>query len=100
MITWLVVFAALWLGALALFSRRSFKKNKGDQDYLFAGSGLGTIIGLLTFAASLFSTFTFMGMPDFFRNHGVGAWIFLGISDAVMFFFILWFGHRLRSVRG
>lgn len=97
MITWLVVFAVLWLGALAFFSSSSFKKNKGDQDYLFAGSGLGTIIGLLTFAASLFSTFTFMGMPDFFRTHGVGAWIFLGISDAVMFFFILWFGHRLRQ---
>jgi SSS family solute:Na+ symporter len=97
MIVWLAVFAAFWLGALVFFSTHSFKRNKGDQDYLFAGSGLGTMIGLLTFAATLFSTFTFMGMPDFFRNHGVGAWIFLGVSDAVMFFFILWFGHRLRA---
>lgn len=97
MIIWLAVFAALWLGALIFFSTHSFKKNKGDQDYLFAGSGLGSMIGLLTFAATLFSTFTFMGMPDFFRTHGVGAWIFLGVSDAVMFFFILWFGHRLRA---
>ena len=31
MITWLIVFAVLWLGALAFFSSRSFKKNKGDH---------------------------------------------------------------------
>ena len=38
-----------------------------------------------------------MGMPDFFRVHGVGAWIFLGFSDALMVFFILWFGYALRK---
>ena len=38
-----------------------------------------------------------MGMPDFFRNHGIGAWLFLALSDGVMVFFILWFGYRLRK---
>jgi SSS family solute:Na+ symporter len=51
---------------------------------------------MLTFAATLFSTFTLMGMPDFFRVHGIGAWIFLAISDAAMFFLVIWFGLHLR----
>jgi len=51
----------------------------------------------MTFAATLFSTFTLMGMPDFSRNHGIGAWIFLAFSDAGMVFLIVWFGYRLRK---
>ncbi|MCP4451318.1 MAG: sodium:solute symporter family protein, partial [Planctomycetes bacterium] len=43
-----------------------------------------------------FSTFTLMGMPDFFRVHGIGAWIFLAIPDAAMFFLVIWFGFYLR----
>jgi SSS family solute:Na+ symporter len=38
-----------------------------------------------------------MGMPDFSRNHGVGAWIFLAFSDAGMVFLIVWFGYHLRK---
>ncbi len=64
---------------------------------MFAGSNIGAVLGFLTFAAALFSAFTFMGMPDFFRNHGVGAWIFLAFSDGFMVFFILWFGYKLRK---
>ncbi len=97
MITWLVVFAALWLSALVFFSYRSKRQNQVANDYVFAGANLGPLLGMLTFAATLFSTFTIMGMPDYFRLHGVGSWIFLAIADAAMFFFILWFGHKLRS---
>ncbi len=100
MIGYLVIFGLMWVGALAWFSIRSFKKNETSNDYFFADSSLGTIIGLLTFAATLFSTFTMMGMPDFFRVHGVGAWIFLGISNVSMFFFIIWFGQHLRRAGG
>jgi SSS family solute:Na+ symporter len=38
-----------------------------------------------------------MGMPDFFRTHGVGAWIFLALSDAFMVFILIWFGYSLRK---
>lgn len=96
MTLWILIFAIIWLCALAYFSFSSYRKTHTANDYIFAGSNIGVILGLLTFAATLFSTFTFMGMPDFFRTHGVGAWIFLAISDAGMFFFILWFGHNLR----
>lgn len=61
-----------------------------------AGSDLGIVLGGLTVAATLFSTFTLLGMPDFFRNHGIGAWIFLAVSDGALAFTIIWFGAHLR----
>ena len=66
------------------------------DEYVMAGSNLGVVLGFLTFGATLFSTFTLMGMPDFFRTHGVGAWVFLGISDVAIAFVILWYGSHLR----
>ena len=62
-----------------------------------AGSKLGLILGFMTFSATLFSAFTLMGMPDFSRVHGVGAWMFLAFSDGGMVFLILWFGYSLRK---
>jgi len=94
--TWLAILGTLWLAMLAFFGIRSLRKTHGADDYILAGSNIGMLIGLMTFAATLFSTFTLMGMPDFFRNHGVGAWIFLAISDGAMFFLIIWFGLHLR----
>jgi len=96
MTTWLIVIGGLWLAMLAVFSLRSYRQTETAHDYIFAGSSVGTVIGLMTFAATLFSTFTLMGMPDFFRVNGVGAWIFLAISDAAMFFLVLGFGFHLR----
>ncbi|WP_026955180.1 sodium:solute symporter family protein [Algoriphagus vanfongensis] len=94
---WLIVFFGLFLISLAYASYKSFQKNRTSDDFMLAGSNIGSILGFLTFSAALFSAFTFMGMPDFFRTHGVGAWIFLGLSDALMVFFIVWFGYKLRS---
>ncbi len=82
------------LFAMALISRRN---NKSSKDFIFAGSNIGLLLGFLSFAATLFSTFTLMGMPDFFRVHGIGAWMFLAFSDGVMVFFILFFGYHLRK---
>jgi SSS family solute:Na+ symporter len=70
---------------------------RSNNDFLLAGSNIGLVLGFMTFAATLFSTFTLMGMPDFSRNHGIGAWIFLAFSDAGMVFLIVWFGYRLRK---
>lgn len=69
-----------------------------NEDFLMAGSNIGLLLGFMTFAATLFSTFTLMGMPDFTRTHGIGSWIFLAFSDAGMVFLIVWFGLRLRSM--
>jgi solute:Na+ symporter, SSS family len=93
---WLYILGFVYICVLIFVAFRSMRKTKSAEDYILGGSKLGAIIGMMTFAATLFSTFTLMGMPDFFRTHGVGAWIFLAVSDAAMFFFILWFGYHLR----
>lgn len=97
MTTWVIILGVLYLGMLAFVATKSFKRNKTAEDYLLAGSNIGIILGFLTFAATLFSTFTLLGMPDFFRNNGIGAWIFLAVSDGGMVFLVLWFGYHLRK---
>jgi len=96
MTTWLLILGAVYLAILANAALHSWRKTRSADDYVLAGSKVGTIVGFLTYAATLFSTFTLMGMPDFFRNHGVGAWIFLAVSDGAMVFLIVWFGYHLR----
>ncbi len=96
MTTWVLIIGALYAGALVFVALRSSRKNKSSEDYLLAGSNIGMFLGVMTFAATLFSTFTLQGMPDFFRTHGVGAWIFLAVSDGAMVFLVLWFGYHLR----
>jgi SSS family solute:Na+ symporter len=94
--TWILILGLVYAGLLILASLRSYKKGRSVEDFMLAGSNIGIILGVLTYAAALFSTFTFLGMPDFFRRHGVGAWIFLAVSDGAMVFFILWFGYHIR----
>jgi SSS family solute:Na+ symporter len=96
MSAWFWVMIVVYLLMLMTVGFLSWRKTKSAEDYIMAGSSIGVLIGMLTFAATLFSTFTLMGMPDFFRTHGVGAWIFLAIPDAAMFFLVLWFGLHLR----
>ena len=97
MITWVIIMFSAFILLLVLASVKSYQKNRSSQEFMLAGSSLGVFLGFMTFSAALFSAFTFQGMPDFFRTHGIGAWIFLAFSDGVMVFFILWFGRKLRS---
>ncbi|WP_194972997.1 sodium:solute symporter family transporter [Aquiflexum lacus] len=94
---WLIFFFAIFLASLVYASYKSYRKDRTSDEFIFAGSNIGAILGFLTFSAALFSAFTFMGMPDFFRVHGVGAWVFLAFSDALMVFFLIWFGYKLRQ---
>ncbi|MBT5425834.1 MAG: sodium:solute symporter family protein, partial [Bacteroidetes bacterium] len=95
--TWIWILGSLYVGLLILASLKSFKKGRSAEDFMFAGSNIGLLLGVLTYAAALFSTFTFLGMPDFFRLHGIGAWIFLALSDGVMVFFLVWFAYHIRK---
>jgi SSS family solute:Na+ symporter len=97
MLTWLLILGSIYISILFYLSVRSRRMIRSNNDFLLAGSNIGLILGFMTFAATLFSTFTLMGMPDFSRNHGIGAWIFLAFSDAGMVFLIVWFGYRLRK---
>jgi solute:Na+ symporter, SSS family len=97
MLKWLIIVGSVYISILFFLSWRSRRKIKSNEDFMMAGSNIGLVLGFMTFAATLFSTFTLMGMPDFSRTHGVGAWIFLALSDAGMVFLIVWFGYHLRK---
>lgn len=103
---WFAFFLALYGLALLYALRLSRATEFGDvsdvsdRTYRFADASVSPLLGILTFSATLFSTFTLMGLPDFFRSHGIGAWIFLGVTDMAMVFLALWFGmHVRRRVR-
>lgn len=87
----------MYLAALVAASIGARNQTHSADDFMTAGSDLGLLLGSLTVAATLFSTFTLLGMPDFFRSHGVGAWIFLAVSDGALAFTIIWFGVHLRQ---
>lgn len=97
MITILITIAVIYLGALVTFSLITRQKEKDSASYFLAGSKVGSILGIFTLAATLFSTFTMIGMPDFFRTHGIGSWLFLAFSDAAMVFAIISVGYYLRK---
>ncbi|MEN8202349.1 MAG: sodium:solute symporter family protein [Bacteroidota bacterium] len=97
MISWFWIFSIAFILLLVLVSTKAVRQNKSIDDFMLAGSSVGALLGILTYAAALFSAFIFIGVPDFFRVHGVGAWIFLPVSDGIMFFMIFWFGYHLRK---
>ena len=97
MTMWILILGGMFILALVFASVKSYKRNRTLDEYMLAGFNIGPIIGVLTFAAALFSAFIFMGMPDMFRTQGVGAWIFLAISDGAMVFGIIWFGYHIRK---
>ncbi len=93
-----VAVALVYLAVLISLAVIGNRKNKGDAyQFLLAGGSLGTIIGFLTFFATLYSTFILIGMPNFFRVHGVGTWIFLGVTDMALAVFTLWLSLKLRQ---
>ncbi len=69
---------------------------KNADEFLFADSNMGIFLTFFGILATLFSAFTLQGMPNFFARHGVGAWIFLGISDVVMGGAMMYFGLKFR----
>jgi SSS family solute:Na+ symporter len=95
--TWVIIFGTVFLFLLIVASVKSYKRNRTADEFMLAGSNIGAILGILTFAAALFSAFTFLGMPDFFRVHGIGSWFFLAVSDSFMVFFIIWFSYHVRK---
>ena len=97
MINWFWGFSIVFILLLVFVSTKAVKKNKSVDDFMLAGHSVGALLGILTYAAALFSAFIFIGVPDFFRVNGIGAWIFLPVSDGIMFFMIFWFGYNLRK---
>ena len=97
MLKTLTILGIVYIGILVLLAIRSKTTQKTSTQYLLGGANLGAVLGFFTFAATLFSTFTLLGMPDFFRVHGIGAWMFLMFSDAIMVFGLVWIGYAFRK---
>lgn len=95
--TKLLIASAIYIVIIICLAIYARKGEQNSKNYLMGGSSIGGLIGMFTFAATLFSTFTLMGMPDFFRTHGAGAWIFLSFSNAMMFFGVMSIGTLLRK---
>jgi len=97
MITSFVIAGTIYLGILVFLARITRVKEKTTSNYLLAGGNLGMVLGLFTTAATIFSAFTVIGMPDFFRTHGVGSWIFLAVADAMMVYLLIRVGIMIRK---
>jgi len=80
MIKLLFIFFIVYIGILVFLSIKTRQKEKSTSNYLLAGSKVGSVLGIFTFAATLFSTFTLIGIPDFFRSNGIGTWIHIHFS--------------------
>ncbi|MDH3709204.1 MAG: sodium:solute symporter family protein [Cyclobacteriaceae bacterium] len=96
MLTNFIIVGLVYLTILIFLTRITRLKKKTTSSYLLAGGNIGAVIGLFTTAATLFSAFTVVGMPDFFRSQGVGAWIFLAVSDAMMVYVLIRIGELVR----
>ncbi len=92
-----ILVLTFYLGCLVVLARTTKLKKKNTKNYLLAGKNTSLFLGLLTTAATLFSAFTMIGMPDFFRQHGIGAWIFLALADAMMVYLLVRLGPIMRS---
>lgn len=97
MIQTLAIVGVLYITILFFLANKAKTSEKTSKSYLLGGSNLGAVLGFFTFAATLFSTFTLLGMPDFFRTHGVGASMFLMFSNASMVFGLIWIGYALHK---
>lgn len=93
---WFFILGGLYLAALIFSTIRARRQIQSANDFMMAGKNLGFFLGGWTVAATLFSTYALMGMPDFFRTHGVGAWFFIAVGDCGIAFVIIWFGSQLR----
>jgi len=97
MITSFIIAGTIYFTILMFLARQTRTKEKTTSSYLLAGGNVGTLLGLFTTAATIFSAFTVIGMPDFFRTQGVGAWIFLAVADAMMVYLLIRVGKVIRS---
>lgn len=98
MTAYLVIFAVLYLLGLSYCAILGAPTRRSEAGSFSVGGGqIGPFVGVLTTAATLFSTFTLMGIPDFFRVHGIATWIFLGVTDVALALVALLFGHLLRT---
>ncbi len=95
--TYLVIFTIIYFFVMVFYAFKKDKSLQSADGFLFANANIGIFLTFFGMLATLFSAFTLQGMPSFFANHGVGAWIFLGISDVAMGGVMIYFGLKFRQ---
>lgn len=97
--TYFLTFFALYVLLMLFLTFKFFKKESASNEkFLFANSNIGIALTFLGILATLFSTFTLQGMPNFFAKNGMGSWIFLGITDVALGGLMLYFGLKFRAL--
>lgn len=96
--TYLIIFSLIYLLFMLFYAYKFSQKKLLPESFLFANSSIGITLTFLGILATLFSTFTLQGIPSFFANHGMGTWIFLGITDVALAGLLLYFGLKLRKL--
>lgn len=83
----------LLLAAIGFWSYRH--SGQDPVSYFLAGRGLGSLALTLTTLATLLSAFTFIGVPADAYTHGLGIFLGVGVTTALISGLFLWVGYRV-----
>lgn len=93
---WLI---AAYLMIVLVIAYFGWKKRKDNlQDFYVQSRSAGKFVAFMTFSATLFSSFTMVGMPGFFYTHGIGSWMFIAFADIFMALMIFVIGRRMWAL--
>ncbi|NOZ81280.1 MAG: sodium:solute symporter family protein [DPANN group archaeon] len=88
-----------YLLVLLVFAYYGFRRREDTLEDFFVGRReIGKFVAFMTFSATLFSSFTLVGMPGFFYTHGIGSWVFIAFADVFMAVMIWFFGYRIWAL--
>lgn len=88
------LFIVILLGVMGMNKRK-----RGDvSDFYRGGRSFGSFVVVMTFWASLFSAFTFIGLPGFFYTHGIGTFAFLVFADMLLIIPIFLYGRKIWKI--
>jgi len=68
MLSYLLIIGTLYIGILMFFHGGQKNRSKTSSDFMLGGAKIGVVIGLMTFAATLFSTFYTVRYARFFQS--------------------------------
>ncbi|MBT4174569.1 sodium:solute symporter family protein [archaeon] len=75
----------------------ALKKRKigNVTDFFNGGRSLGSLVVIMTFLATLFSAYTFVGLPGYFYTHGIGSFAFMAFIDMLIVIPTYLFGRKV-----
>ncbi|MCF7862258.1 sodium:solute symporter family protein [Candidatus Woesearchaeota archaeon] len=74
------------------------KRSETLEDFFLRKRDTGVFIAIMTFSATLFSSFMLVGMPGFFYTHGIGSLAFVIFADILMAVLIFYLGNKLWTI--